>query len=591
MAASSSIIPCFNCNKSSSDQLSNGWKLCTGGFAKLCGICYSVYKDGKFCEKFHSDEDGWRECEDCTRPIHCGCIVSLRDYSFDDFRGIICLKCIWAGFKLAGVTFRHMGLWLCGTCFKTHTLRTKCQHGNGSDFVPPPDCGDGIVRFVLYDLTKPQVASSSVQLDHVGGLVLNEHNGFTLPLLDSFLFKGLRTIKSLPPKCCLGFSRVLKGALDKMMCTPDDISCWLVREALAESFTLWSDNGKENLNLDEQKVKQCKRKICDGHYTIAVRVFSASGVVLYNDVTLKDLKAKHPFKPALSLPHIPIDHHQFIASPDVVLDMIKSFPSGTSCGRDGLRAQHLMDFLSGVAMDIFDDQAEWWYSSYSYGYCLEASCFQGEEEAILHVMNWLIEDRGDDLGLSMLLVDFKNAFNLVDRELDCIMGNIPYGHTKAWYLDDGTIIGDTLVEDPKSRLAGVFPPNIGQPGYGVKLLGGTVSVDFDYSTELVMKRLAKTIELMDDVAKINEPQCELLLLRSCAGILKLYFAMSTYSPRVFERSQRSFDAALHLLWSVLSLRLDLDFLLQSASLQTKMLRHSGIVASGRAFEDALCGLM
>ncbi|GJV32423.1 B3 domain-containing protein, partial [Tanacetum coccineum] len=100
MAASSSIIPCFNCNKSSSDQLSNGWKLRTGGFAKLCGICYSVYKDGKFCEKFHSDEDGWRECEDCTKPIHCGCIVSLRDYSFDDFRGIICSKCIWAGFKL-----------------------------------------------------------------------------------------------------------------------------------------------------------------------------------------------------------------------------------------------------------------------------------------------------------------------------------------------------------------------------------------------------------------------------------------------------------------------------------------------------------
>nr|GEY39053.1 hypothetical protein [Tanacetum cinerariifolium] len=81
-------------------KLSNGWRLRTGGFAKLCGTCYSVYKDGKFCEKFHSNEDGWRECEDCTRPIHCGCIVSLKDYSFDDFRGIICLKCIWAGFKL-----------------------------------------------------------------------------------------------------------------------------------------------------------------------------------------------------------------------------------------------------------------------------------------------------------------------------------------------------------------------------------------------------------------------------------------------------------------------------------------------------------
>ncbi|GJY98158.1 hypothetical protein Tco_0515068 [Tanacetum coccineum] len=50
------------------------------------------------------------------------------------------------------------------------------------DFVPPPDCGNGIVRFVLYDLTKPQVASSFVQLDHVGDLVLDKHDGFTLPL-------------------------------------------------------------------------------------------------------------------------------------------------------------------------------------------------------------------------------------------------------------------------------------------------------------------------------------------------------------------------------------------------------------------------
>ena len=41
----------------------------------------------------------------------------------------------------------------------------------------------------------------------------------------------------------------------------------------------------------------------------------------------------------------------------------------------------------------------------------------GGGEAILHAVNRLIEDRGDDVGLSMLLVDFQNAFNLVDREV------------------------------------------------------------------------------------------------------------------------------------------------------------------------------
>ncbi|GJZ23041.1 hypothetical protein Tco_0560500 [Tanacetum coccineum] len=259
---------------------------------------------------------------------------------------------------------------------------------------------DGVVKFVLYDITKPQVASSSVQLAHGRDSVLDEHDGFTLPLLDSLLSKGLRTVKSIPPKCRLGFSRVLKGALNKVICTPDDISCWvsllvlplcllktfcsrnnlecksgikrqrqeesivnairswgipggslqLVREALAEPSISWSNNDEENLDLGKRNVKQCKMKICDGHYTAAVRVLSSSRVAPYNDATLEDLKAKHPFKPASSLPHIPIDHHQLIASPAVVLEMIKSFPRGTSCSRDGLRAQHLMDCLSGAVI-------------------------------------------------------------------------------------------------------------------------------------------------------------------------------------------------------------------------------------------------
>ncbi|GKA56828.1 hypothetical protein Tco_0755900, partial [Tanacetum coccineum] len=99
-------------------------------------------------------------------------------------------------------------------------------------------------------------------------------------------------------------------------------------------------------------------------------------------------------------------------------------------------------------------------------------------------------------------------------------------------------------EDPRSRLTGVFPPNISRPSHGVKLMGGPASVDFDFSSELVMKRVTNSIELIDDVAKINDPQCELLLLRSCVGVSKLYFSMCTCSHRVFQRAQRSLDAAL-----------------------------------------------
>nr|GEY46183.1 hypothetical protein [Tanacetum cinerariifolium] len=62
--------------------------------------------------------------------------------------------------------------------------------------------------------------------------------------------------------------------------------------------------------------------------------------------------------------------------------------------------------------------------------------------------------------------------------------------------------------------------------------------------ELVMKRVTKTIMLMETIARINDPQCELLLLRACFGISKLYFAMRTCSPQVFEMAQPFFDAAL-----------------------------------------------
>ncbi|GKB54970.1 hypothetical protein Tco_0905723 [Tanacetum coccineum] len=122
---------------------------------------------------------------------------------------------------------------------------------------------------------------------------------------------------------------------------------------LAESSPPLSDVDKEDIDLDEWNIKQCKRKICDGH--AAVRVLSSSGVAPYNDVTLEDLKTKHPFKPPPSLPHISIDHHHLVASPAVVLDRSKSFPRGTSCGWDGLRAQHLMDYLSRAAVAISDE--------------------------------------------------------------------------------------------------------------------------------------------------------------------------------------------------------------------------------------------
>ncbi len=66
-------------------------------------------------------------------------------------------------------------------------------------------------------------------------------------------------------------------------------------------------------------------------------------------------------------------------------------------------------------------------------------------------------------------------------------------------------------EDPRSRLPGVFPTSIARPVSGVTVLGGPVSTCPIFGSELVGKRVAKTIELMDLVARLDDPQCELLM--------------------------------------------------------------------------------
>ncbi|GJS21096.1 hypothetical protein Tco_0449728, partial [Tanacetum coccineum] len=307
-------------------------------------------------------------------------------------------------------------------------------------------------------------------------------------------------------------------------------SLLLLRETLAESSPTVLDVDDDDLDLGERNIKQCKRKICDGHYTVAVRVLSSSGVAPYTDVVVFDELVS-------SITHVvnlflggnyPLMLGEYIASPPLT-PLVK--PGG------GIRP---IAFGVGVS---------------------------GGSEAILHSVNHFIESCGDDVGLSMLLVDFKNAFNLVDREhtlWSCqgVQQGDPLGlllfapvlhplickirdsfslSLHAWYLDDGTIVGDTLVvgkvlelimedgpgcglhlnvdktevflpkEDPQSRLAGISPPNIARPLHGVKLLGGTASVDFNFCNALVMK---------------------------------LYFTMCTCPPRIFESAQRSFDVAL-----------------------------------------------
>ncbi|CAI9770736.1 unnamed protein product [Fraxinus pennsylvanica] len=86
---------CMNelCLATTSSEWKKGWGLKSGGFAILCYSCGSAYENSVFCESFHREESGWRECRVCAKRIHCGCIASKFLHEYMDFGGVGCINC------------------------------------------------------------------------------------------------------------------------------------------------------------------------------------------------------------------------------------------------------------------------------------------------------------------------------------------------------------------------------------------------------------------------------------------------------------------------------------------------------------------
>ncbi|GJW82166.1 hypothetical protein Tco_0146141 [Tanacetum coccineum] len=229
----------------------------------------------------------------------------------------------------------------------------------------------------------------------------------------------------------------------------------------------------------------------------------SSGLASYCDDTIKALEAKHPCKPPSSMSSSTFSKPPIVADIDSVFSCIKSFPKGTSCRRNGLRAQHILDALceewyatatnllklelyrrlvSKVAMKGVGKEISKYLSDFQFGLGVSSGA-----DALLHNVNRVLSEYHNDGSLVMLTVDFLNAFNLADRsellhedvarrpiETSSFCSCIAPVSTKikdnrklllyAWYLDD-----ETIIRDSKKVVMVLDIIRVSYPGLGLEL--------------------------------------------------------------------------------------------------------------------------
>ena len=241
---------------------------------------------------------------------------------------------------------------------------------------------------------------------------------------------------------------------------------------------------------------------------------------------------------------------------------------------------------------------------------------KGGAEAVVRAVNVLVQDHGLDASVALLKIDFENAFNKVDRsqflhEVDAELPSLsrwarwcyqdkthlwfndtelesaqgvqqgdPIGPLlfalalrkvtariaekwpdlllSAWYLDDGTVIGnrDTLGElvhflgSDEVRSIGmqinmskcevwwptgnVLVPElplavVRAPAMGTEVLKIPIGSD-NFIAERLLQRVTKMGAIVDKLDKLEDAHVEFTLLRACLGSTKLAYALRGVPP-------------------------------------------------------------
>jgi hypothetical protein len=237
----------------------------------------------------------------------------------------------------------------------------------------------------------------------------------------------------------------------------------LIQEVLDSPFDV-----QQSFDSEEANLRRCEKLArTDGQFRKAVRSLHSHGIAPACPATTQRLVELHPHDDGIT--HQPLPASSLEVQDDHVLKLLRSFPKGVGCGRSGWRAHHLVElsscdgtnflesltklvnlFLSGRAMPAFatfmssaslvpllkkdllsirpiavgeifrrlvskccvhavTTQAASYLSPLQLGVGVQHGA-----ESILHAFNRSISADFDPDTIIALL-DFKNAFNLVDR--------------------------------------------------------------------------------------------------------------------------------------------------------------------------------
>jgi hypothetical protein len=299
-----------------------------------------------------------------------------------------------------------------------------------------------------------------------------------------------------------------EAAKIQMNTTRDALKRWQTAQGKAELWEqLQSDQHSRNRTVADQtakNIKRCKYLVRKGRLSDGLKALTSSGVLRVDGEVLTSLQQLHPQTPPSNYNLHADDLPLQIESPSV-LKQLKRFPKGTSCGADGLRAQHLLDcllvpelyydvsealtlFVNIALSGRFPQSVATWYASapltalpkphggvrpIAVGEIfrrLISKCAMSEissqaasvlaplqlgvgirngAESIVHSINRLVELYGSDNNRAMVKIDFGNAFNSVARLpiFESVKSNFPslLPWIKSCYIGTPALFADSHI--------------------------------------------------------------------------------------------------------------------------------------------------